>query len=121
MECAEPLIELGVKMDRMGFRDRSSPIITMHLSAISRYTRYPFALVLPQTITERILTKKLESLGVNVFRPRTVTGMVINAQDGNVVDVSFDDGQVIQASYVIGADGAKSAVCILVLYIHRFS
>lgn len=97
----------------MTISERVSPIISMDFTTLAGYTRYPFGLVLPQNITERVLTKKLESLGVKVFRPLTLTSMSTNAQDGNVVDVSFDDGQVMQASYVIGADGARSAVCIV--------
>jgi len=47
---------------------------------------------------------------VKIFRPHTLTNMKTNSQNVDVVDVAFDDGQVIQASYVVGADGARSAV-----------
>jgi hypothetical protein len=83
----------------------------MDFRSLSHYTRYPFGLVLPQNTTERVLTEELESLGVKIFRPHTLTSMKMNSQNVNVVDVSFDDGQIIQASYVVGADGARSAVC----------
>jgi 2-polyprenyl-6-methoxyphenol hydroxylase-like FAD-dependent oxidoreductase len=110
IECAESMIELGVKTNGMGIRERSSLVFSMDFSTLARYTRFPFSLILPQNITERVLTKKLEDLGVKVLRPYTLTGMTTNAQNGDVVDVSFADGQIIQASYVIGADGARSAV-----------
>lgn len=84
----------------------------MNFRHLSNYTRYPFGLVLPQNTTERVLTEKLESLGVKVFRPHTLMSMKRNSQNVNKVDISFDDGQIIHASYVIGADGAKSTVCI---------
>ena len=84
----------------------------MNFRHLSNYTRYPFGLVLPQNTTERVLTEKLESLGVKVFRPHTLMSMKRNSQNVNKVDISFDDGQIIHASYVIGADGARSAVRI---------
>lgn len=115
------MIELGVKAGTLGIRERVSPLISVDLASLSRYTRYPFGLILPQNITERVLTKKLENLGVTVFRPYTLIGMTTNAQNRDVVDVSFDDGQVIQANYVIGADGARSTVCINVSFIHNSS
>lgn len=108
-------------MDKMNIRERNSQIISMDFSTLACYTRFPFGLILPQNITERVLTKKLEDLGVKVFRPYTLTGMVTNAQNRDVVDVSFDDGQVIQANYVVGADGARSTVCIKASFIHNVS
>jgi len=84
----------------------------MDFRHLSNYTRYPFGLVLPQNTTECVLTKKLESFGVKVFRPHTLMSIQMNSQNVNEVDISFDDGQIIQASYVVGADGARSAVCI---------
>lgn len=95
----------------MTIRERSSPILSVDFSTLAPYTRYPFGLLLPQDITERVLTTKLEGLGVKVFRPYKLIGMSTNVQNGDIVDVSFEGGQVIQASYVIGADGARSAVC----------
>jgi 2-polyprenyl-6-methoxyphenol hydroxylase-like FAD-dependent oxidoreductase len=105
----------------MHLRERSSPLFSVDLASLYRYTRYPFGLILPQNITEHVLTKKLEDLGVKVFRPYTLTGMAENTQKRDFVDVSFDDGQVIQASYVIGADGARSIVCIEASFVHNSS
>jgi 2-polyprenyl-6-methoxyphenol hydroxylase-like FAD-dependent oxidoreductase len=84
----------------------------MDFRYLSNYTHYPFGLVLPQNTTERVLTEKLESFGVKVFRPHTLMSIQMNSQNVNEVDISFDDGQIIQASYVVGADGARSAVCM---------
>jgi 2-polyprenyl-6-methoxyphenol hydroxylase-like FAD-dependent oxidoreductase len=47
---------------------------------------------------------------VNVFRPWKVTGMKRNDHEMDNLDVSFENGDVIQAKYVIGADGARSSV-----------
>jgi 2-polyprenyl-6-methoxyphenol hydroxylase-like FAD-dependent oxidoreductase len=65
---------------------------------------------LPQNITEQILGDKLRSLGIDVFRPRKVTALKRNDHESNLLDVFFETGEVVQASYVIGADGARSSV-----------
>lgn len=57
-----------------------------------------------------MLRKELGKLGVQILRPYKVTGMARNKSEGNVIDVSFDTGDIIQATHVIGADGSRSAV-----------
>jgi 2-polyprenyl-6-methoxyphenol hydroxylase-like FAD-dependent oxidoreductase len=61
-------------------------------------------------VTELVLGQKLQSLGVRVQRPYRVVGMKENKNDPRIADVTFEDGQVIRARYVIGADGARSLV-----------
>jgi len=61
-------------------------------------------------VTELVLGQKLQSLGVQVERPHRVVGMKQNENDSRITDVSFEDGQVIRARYIIGADGARSIV-----------
>jgi 2-polyprenyl-6-methoxyphenol hydroxylase-like FAD-dependent oxidoreductase len=61
-------------------------------------------------VTELVLGQKLQSLGVRVQRPHRVVGMKENENDPRIADVTFEDGQVIRARYVIGADGARSLV-----------
>ena len=73
-------------------------------------TRFPFYILLPQNQTEDILNKKLEELGIPVFRSYKLADMHENSNDSRLVDVSFENGKSITAEYVIGADGAQSAV-----------
>lgn len=79
--------------------------------AASPDTPYPFIFLLPQARTEAILIADLTRHGVTVERGVTVTGV---EQDQDHVAVRADDvssGPVqIGARYVIGADGAHSAV-----------
>ncbi|KIK63921.1 hypothetical protein GYMLUDRAFT_258985 [Collybiopsis luxurians FD-317 M1] len=106
--CATKLIELGVKGTRWRFGDRTSAIFETDFSYISSYTKFPFALVLSQTATEHILEERLNELGVNVVRPKSVIGMQEGAGKG--IDVLFESGETVKAEHVIGADGAKSAI-----------
>lgn len=61
-------------------------------------------------MTELVLGQKLQSLGVRVQRPHRVVGMKENENDPRTADITFEDGQVIRARYVIGADGARSLI-----------
>lgn len=73
-------------------------------------TRFPFYILLPQNITEEILGKKLQEVGIPVFRSYKLVDMHENSNNSRLVDVSFENGQSITAEYVVGADGAQSAV-----------
>ncbi|WP_267425721.1 FAD-dependent monooxygenase [Methylobacterium sp. GC_Met_2] len=79
--------------------------------AASPDTPYPFIFLLPQSRTEAILIDDLSRHGVMVERDVTVTGL---DQDGGGVTVHADSassGSIeVRARYVIGADGAHSAV-----------
>ncbi|MEV6823412.1 FAD-dependent monooxygenase [Amycolatopsis sp. NPDC051102] len=69
-------------------------------------SRFPFLLVTPQYEVEKLLLKRAHDLGV-VFRYGTeVTGL---RQDGDGVAVATGSGE-FPASYVVGADGVRSAV-----------
>ncbi|KAG2066072.1 FAD/NAD(P)-binding domain-containing protein [Suillus decipiens] len=88
----------------------TSRSIAMHSATIEKYSAHPYALFVPQNVTELALVQKLQSLGVHVQRPHRVVGMKQNEQDSRITDVSFEDGQVIRARYIIGADGARSII-----------
>ncbi|KAI0950328.1 hypothetical protein AcV7_010449 [Taiwanofungus camphoratus] len=67
-------------------------------------------LIIPQATTECILGDRLRKRGVTVLRPYKVVDMKRNDQDAHITDVFFEDGSIIHARCVIGADGAKSTV-----------
>lgn len=67
-------------------------------------------MALPQYETERVLTKHLERLGGVVERGRELTGLS-QIDDGVMAMVAGADGvQRIAARFVVGCDGAHSAV-----------
>ncbi|EGO20635.1 hypothetical protein SERLADRAFT_358045 [Serpula lacrymans var. lacrymans S7.9] len=108
--CADELNDLGLKEENANIRSRYSKIFRVDFNSLNKYTNYAHALILPQPITERVLEDKLQSLGGRVYRPHTVSGLSRNKQDSTITDVVFQDGQIIKAKYVIGADGARSAI-----------
>jgi 2-polyprenyl-6-methoxyphenol hydroxylase-like FAD-dependent oxidoreductase len=71
----------------------------------------PFGFIaIPQYATEQILRDELVLRGVHVERGLRVTGFEQDA-DGVAATLAGDGGgQTVQASYLIGADGAHSAV-----------
>jgi len=94
----------------LGVHDGPKKLVAAQFSYIAEYIRFPFVLILPQNITERVLGKHLEGLDVQVFRPYKVTDLKPNESDEKLIDVSFESGEVMQVCYVIGADGSRSIV-----------
>ena len=72
---------------------------------------YQYALMIPQSETERLLEEGLETLGLRVERG---TSLASFRDDGNGVDamLAHPDGRAesIRADWLIGCDGAHSAV-----------
>ncbi|KAG1719466.1 uncharacterized protein EDB91DRAFT_461644 [Suillus paluster] len=89
---------------------RSSQIFEATFGPLKKYSTHPYVLLSPHNVTELVLGQKLQSLGVRVQRPHRVVGRKQNEEDCPVTDVSFKDGQIVRARYIIGADGARSTI-----------
>src|SRR3712207_3953616 len=100
----EQMLRLGVLVPRFTISDRDRPLLEIPFPGLP--TRYPYTLMLPQDVTERILGERLAALGVRVHRPVAVTGVAIG-DDGTDVTVAGPDGSstVVHARYVVGCDG----------------
>jgi 2-polyprenyl-6-methoxyphenol hydroxylase-like FAD-dependent oxidoreductase len=74
-------------------------------------SEFPFFLLLPQTETEMILVDHARKAGVEIERGVGFVSMVQNGQ-GVLATLERMDGatQEINASYVVGCDGSRSAV-----------
>ena len=105
LDVARRLVKEGVQAPVFTIRDRGRTLIPIDFSGLP--TEYPYSLMVPQSTTERLLLERLEELGGAVQRPRTVTAI---DEDRDGVTATFDDGQVIRARYVVGADGIRSIV-----------
>ena len=108
--CADDIISQGGKTTGLEIGTRSSALIYPDPSYLKGYTNHPYAILIPQSLTEHVLVTKLSSFGVQIQRPLRVVGMNRNTGDALLTDVVFEDGRVVSAKYVIGADGARSVV-----------
>lgn len=108
--CGDEIVLQGTISTEFNLGTRSANLISPHLDSLKPYTRHPYVLVIPQSVTERTLEKKLASFGVNIHRPLKVVGLSRNVENPQLSDVTFEDGRKITTKYVIGADGARSVV-----------
>ncbi|WP_406049696.1 FAD-dependent oxidoreductase [Kribbella sp. NBC_00889] len=99
------LVELGLELDDFAVRDGDRRLVPVGFGDLP--TDYPFIVMLPQYLTERILLERLEELGGSVLRPYAATGLTQTA-DG--AEVTLDSGDVIKARYVVAADGMNSTI-----------
>ncbi|KAG1867613.1 FAD/NAD(P)-binding domain-containing protein [Suillus tomentosus] len=110
INAADGLLSRAIKGKGIRITSRTSQIFDGTFDPLKKHSVHPYALCIPQNVTEFVLGQKLQSLGVQVQRPHRAVGMKQNEKDSRITDVSFEDGQVIRARYIIGADGARSII-----------
>ena len=71
-------------------------------------TEFPFTLLISQHEVERFLEAKLNDLGIEVHREMRLTGMEAKGAEG--IELTFENGETVQATYIVAADGSRSAV-----------
>jgi 2-polyprenyl-6-methoxyphenol hydroxylase-like FAD-dependent oxidoreductase len=110
--AGDELVEAGRKVHRIVMVDRRRVLARIELTDIP--SKYPFALCVPQSMTEEVLLRRLTSLGGSVRREHRIHSL---REDGNgyLVEGTVDtaSGSVpieIKARYVVGADGSHSAI-----------
>lgn len=102
---SEQLVAKGIQSPRFTIRDRDRVLMPVPFDKLP--TAFPFTLLVSQAVTEAVLLERFRQLGGRVLRPRTVTRV---AQNDSAVTVTLDDDEQIRGKYVVGADGAHSAV-----------
>ena len=102
---AEELLPRGVPI----FEVAPAPGAVLNLRELK--SRYPMLLIAPQSATEHVLEARAAQLGVHVSRGSEVVGLT---QDVDGVTVDLGDGTALRTKYVVGCDGARSAVRRLV-------
>ncbi|TFK72427.1 FAD/NAD(P)-binding domain-containing protein [Pluteus cervinus] len=107
--CADQMANRGIQSQGVTVCDRKSQLLTPGFTTLAPYTKYPYVLFLPQHITEEILEQTLENMGTKVIRSHKVVSLQDSGVEG-VTSVHFENGSVINARYIIGADGARSTV-----------
>lgn len=102
------MLAAGMPMTRFAVRDRRHRLLSIEFGTLP--SPYPFVLMLPQDVTERILTERLVALGGAVHRGVEAVAVTQDA-DGVTVRVATAEGEhTIRADYVVGGDGMHSAV-----------
>ncbi|MFO1147583.1 MAG: FAD-dependent monooxygenase [Alsobacter sp.] len=106
---AAAFVEAGFKVDAVGFTAHGKPVA--HASVSSAQTPFPYALMLPQSDTERLLEERLATLGVKVDRQVEVVGLSFR-DDGVDAVLQHADGrqETASADWLAGCDGAHSIV-----------
>ena len=105
LDVARRLVKEGIHAPRFTICDGRRTLIPVDFSVLP--TDYPYSLMVPQATTERLLLERLTELGGTVLRPKTLASLI---QDADGVTATFDDGELIRARYVVGADGMHSIV-----------
>ncbi len=109
MGIADEMLSTGIKAFAMQMYAGPKKLFRVPLGDVD--SAFPFTLTTAQTETERVLGAHVESLGISV--ERGVELVALN-QDGDAAQVTLrhEDGSTEQlsASWVIGADGARSTV-----------
>lgn len=106
---AEQALALGVPAHAVNLATDSGPLARLTFDELDSH--YKFALMLPQNLTERVLTQHLEGLGLRVERGVELLSFI---QSGTAVEavLRHADGQEerCRAGYLAGCDGAHSTV-----------
>jgi 2-polyprenyl-6-methoxyphenol hydroxylase-like FAD-dependent oxidoreductase len=99
------LTELGIHAQQFSIRDGDRELVSVRFDSLP--TDYPYTLMIPQNITEKVLLDRLEELGGAVHPPYVATGL---RQAKDSAHVTLNSGDVIKAKYVVAADGMNSTM-----------
>jgi 2-polyprenyl-6-methoxyphenol hydroxylase-like FAD-dependent oxidoreductase len=105
---SERLLATGQRLRRLHFRSGGRLLATVELSRVRH--RYNFMLALLQAETERILEQRLAEHGTMVEWSTEFTGCAAASDRVRARLATEGDEQVVEGSYLIGADGAHSTV-----------
>ena len=102
------LVDRGLKITDFCIRARDRVLLKLQFDALP--SPYRYLLMLPQDVTEKVLSDRLAALGGSIYRGVAAT-TVEQSPTGATVTVTTPSGQAsIRAQYVVGADGMHSVV-----------
>ena len=109
--AADELLDLGHRINVANFYSRSRLVGRLTLSGVHG-TKFPCALAIPQNVTERVLRAQFIKLGGTIDTGFRVVGLDTRGGKGPVgLTLETPHGsESIDASWVVGADGARSTV-----------
>lgn len=108
---AGPLIAQGQRSTAVNVHVEGRTIARLPIGDLAiDHTPFPYLLFVSQVQTERVLEARLAQLGVEVERPVTLVDFVQDEREVTARVQRDGEEQTIRARYLIGADGAHSAV-----------
>ncbi|KAI0766116.1 FAD/NAD-P-binding domain-containing protein [Trametes elegans] len=111
IDCAKQVAQACRKASGTVIRSRGiSGIEIASFPTLAKYTKFPFLTVIPQHITEKVIEDMARERGTQVFRPHKVVSLRPSSTDPKSTEAVFDDGHVLRARCVVGADGSRSTV-----------
>ena len=105
---AEEMMAHGRKLHEAKFYSEGKLIVDFKLDKLA--SRYPFALFIPQSETEKVLNDFMESLGVKTERCVELVSLSKDSQPHATLRHADGRTEEISPRWVIGCDGAHSAV-----------
>ncbi len=117
---ADTLVQEGLKFKKTVIWSGTHELETTSFEPLSKYTKYNYILGVPQHVTEKILNHTAQDRGIFVHRPFKVVSIKPSTDGSKLTNVFFDNGHVLRARVVVGADGSRSTVrvhisCVLLL------
>jgi 2-polyprenyl-6-methoxyphenol hydroxylase-like FAD-dependent oxidoreductase len=106
---ADEMVRRGYTSPGIDFSSNAEKPLRANMYGLD--TKFPFILVLPQAETEAILERRLNDLGIEVERGRSLTDF--KETDAGIISTveCLQDGEFeIESQYLVGADGSKSTV-----------
>lgn len=105
--CVQPFVNAGTKA--VGARILAQKNVLVHIRLDTVRGAYPYALMIPQSDTERLLEEQLALIGVHVERRVELVSFVDNG-DGITAVLRHADGhdETVTSPYLAGCDGAHS-------------
>jgi 2-polyprenyl-6-methoxyphenol hydroxylase-like FAD-dependent oxidoreductase len=109
MGCTASFLAAGLKSHGANIYAGREPIARINFDGAA--TPYPFALMIPQSETERLFEEFLNTLGVQVERTVELTGFT-TAATHLTSTLRHADGreEILETPWLIGCDGAHSTV-----------
>jgi 2-polyprenyl-6-methoxyphenol hydroxylase-like FAD-dependent oxidoreductase len=102
---ANRMVDAGIHATRFSIRDRDRVLVAVGFDRLP--TRYPYALMISQAVTEALLRERFTELGGEVHWRCGVKDVT---QDATGVTAYLDDGSQLRARYLVGADGMHSII-----------
>ncbi len=109
MGCTSSFVNAGFKVTAANITAGDKQVAHINLGGVA--SPYPYALMIPQSDTERLLAQHLNSLGVTLERNLELAQFSAS-EDGVRATLRHADGreEAMESSWLVGCDGAHSTV-----------